>query len=170
MTKRKRGLILYSLNIILILNNWIKTQIQASKYVKLELWIYIKKMFLSAKWYRSGSSTKYGAFVIDKPETRHHLIINTAVITAGIDLFQWDVTELFLLYLQYFHLAARDEVGRLTNSYVQPYSCYELGCVLLNSPEASCVWWSLNQMVEKSRYLNMFFFFPFSSLQGGATC
>uniref|UniRef100_A0A671YU10 Tetratricopeptide repeat domain 39C n=1 Tax=Sparus aurata TaxID=8175 RepID=A0A671YU10_SPAAU len=39
--------------------------------------------------------------------------------------------------IQYFHLAARDEVGRLSNSYVQPYSCYELGCVLLNSPEAS---------------------------------
>ncbi|XP_053293222.1 tetratricopeptide repeat protein 39C isoform X1 [Pleuronectes platessa] len=39
--------------------------------------------------------------------------------------------------IQYFHLAARDEVGRLTNSYVQPYSCYELGCVLLNSPESA---------------------------------
>uniref|UniRef100_A0A671YRP5 Tetratricopeptide repeat domain 39C n=1 Tax=Sparus aurata TaxID=8175 RepID=A0A671YRP5_SPAAU len=38
--------------------------------------------------------------------------------------------------IQYFHLAARDEVGRLSNSYVQPYSCYELGCVLLNSPES----------------------------------
>uniref|UniRef100_A0A8D3BFG8 Tetratricopeptide repeat domain 39C n=1 Tax=Scophthalmus maximus TaxID=52904 RepID=A0A8D3BFG8_SCOMX len=39
--------------------------------------------------------------------------------------------------IQYFHLAVRDEVGHLTNSYVQPYSCYELGCVLLNNPEAS---------------------------------
>uniref|UniRef100_A0A3B4TY45 Tetratricopeptide repeat domain 39C n=1 Tax=Seriola dumerili TaxID=41447 RepID=A0A3B4TY45_SERDU len=39
--------------------------------------------------------------------------------------------------IQYFHLAVRDEVGRLTNSYVQPYSCYELGCVLLNTPEVS---------------------------------
>ncbi|XP_071346612.1 tetratricopeptide repeat protein 39C-like isoform X1 [Trachinotus anak] len=39
--------------------------------------------------------------------------------------------------IQYFHLAVRDEVGRLTNSYVQPYSCYELGCVLLNSPESA---------------------------------
>lgn len=39
--------------------------------------------------------------------------------------------------LQYFQLAARDEVGRLSNSYVQPYSCYELGCVLVSSPEAS---------------------------------
>uniref|UniRef100_A0A8C6UJU3 Tetratricopeptide repeat domain 39C n=1 Tax=Neogobius melanostomus TaxID=47308 RepID=A0A8C6UJU3_9GOBI len=37
--------------------------------------------------------------------------------------------------VQYFHLAARDEVGNLTNSYVQPYSCYELACVLLNSQE-----------------------------------
>ncbi|XP_030606864.1 tetratricopeptide repeat protein 39C-like isoform X1 [Archocentrus centrarchus] len=39
--------------------------------------------------------------------------------------------------IQYFHLAARDEVGRLSNSYVQPYSCYELACVLLNSPESA---------------------------------
>ncbi|XP_038573904.1 tetratricopeptide repeat protein 39C-like isoform X2 [Micropterus salmoides] len=39
--------------------------------------------------------------------------------------------------IQYFHLAARDEVGRLSNSYVQPYSCYELGCVLLNNPESA---------------------------------
>ncbi|XP_034469527.1 tetratricopeptide repeat protein 39C-like [Hippoglossus hippoglossus] len=39
--------------------------------------------------------------------------------------------------IQYFQLAARDEVGRLTNSYVQPYSYYELGCVLLNSPESA---------------------------------
>lgn len=47
--------------------------------------------------------------------------------------------ELMLLLLrpQCFQLAARDELGRLTNSYVQPYSCYELGCVLLNTPEAS---------------------------------
>lgn len=39
--------------------------------------------------------------------------------------------------IQYFHLAARDEVGRLTNSYVQPYSCYELACVLLNNQETA---------------------------------
>lgn len=39
--------------------------------------------------------------------------------------------------VQYFHLAARDEVGRLTNSYVQPYSCYELACVLLNNQETA---------------------------------
>uniref|UniRef100_A0A7N6BGJ3 Tetratricopeptide repeat domain 39C n=1 Tax=Anabas testudineus TaxID=64144 RepID=A0A7N6BGJ3_ANATE len=39
--------------------------------------------------------------------------------------------------IQYFQLAVRDEVGRLTNSYVQPYSCYELGCVLLNTPESA---------------------------------
>uniref|UniRef100_A0A3B3UEZ3 Tetratricopeptide repeat domain 39C n=1 Tax=Poecilia latipinna TaxID=48699 RepID=A0A3B3UEZ3_9TELE len=37
--------------------------------------------------------------------------------------------------VQYFRLAASDEVGRQCNSYVQPYSCYELACVLLNSPE-----------------------------------
>lgn len=39
--------------------------------------------------------------------------------------------------IQYFHLAVRDEVGRLTNSYVQPYSCYELACVLLSSQETA---------------------------------
>ncbi|XP_024129085.1 tetratricopeptide repeat protein 39C [Oryzias melastigma] len=39
--------------------------------------------------------------------------------------------------IQYFHLAATDEVGGLSNSYVQPYSCYELACVLLNSPETA---------------------------------
>uniref|UniRef100_A0A3P8QUN8 Tetratricopeptide repeat domain 39C n=1 Tax=Astatotilapia calliptera TaxID=8154 RepID=A0A3P8QUN8_ASTCA len=39
--------------------------------------------------------------------------------------------------IQYFQLAARDEGGRLSNSYVQPYSCYELACVLLNSPEST---------------------------------
>ncbi|KAL2097307.1 hypothetical protein ACEWY4_006514 [Coilia grayii] len=37
-----------------------------------------------------------------------------------------------------FQLAARDEEGHLSNSYVQPYSCYELGCVLLDNPEV-CV-------------------------------
>ncbi|XP_013886231.1 tetratricopeptide repeat protein 39C [Austrofundulus limnaeus] len=39
--------------------------------------------------------------------------------------------------MQYFHLAARDEVGRQSNSYVQPYSCYELASVLLNAPETA---------------------------------
>ncbi|XP_037537241.1 tetratricopeptide repeat protein 39C [Nematolebias whitei] len=37
--------------------------------------------------------------------------------------------------MQFFHLAAKDEVGRQCNSYVQPYSCYELACVLLSAPE-----------------------------------
>uniref|UniRef100_A0A6Q2XXU6 Tetratricopeptide repeat domain 39C n=1 Tax=Esox lucius TaxID=8010 RepID=A0A6Q2XXU6_ESOLU len=36
-----------------------------------------------------------------------------------------------------FDLASRDEVGHQSNSYVQPYSCYELGCVLLDSPESA---------------------------------
>ncbi|KAJ8012105.1 hypothetical protein DPEC_G00065220 [Dallia pectoralis] len=36
-----------------------------------------------------------------------------------------------------FHLASRDEMGYQTNSYVQPYSCYELGCFLLDSPESA---------------------------------
>ncbi|XP_028987327.1 tetratricopeptide repeat protein 39C-like [Betta splendens] len=39
--------------------------------------------------------------------------------------------------IQHFQLALRDEVCRLTNSYVQPYACYELGCVLLNTPESA---------------------------------
>ncbi|KAJ3594789.1 hypothetical protein NHX12_004095 [Muraenolepis orangiensis] len=38
--------------------------------------------------------------------------------------------------IQHFQLAERDEVGCLSNSYVQPYSCYEVACVLLDSPEA----------------------------------
>uniref|UniRef100_A0A8C1V1S0 Tetratricopeptide repeat domain 39C n=1 Tax=Cyprinus carpio TaxID=7962 RepID=A0A8C1V1S0_CYPCA len=37
--------------------------------------------------------------------------------------------------VQSFQLAAQNEYGRLNNSYVQPYSCYELGCVLLAKPE-----------------------------------
>lgn len=42
--------------------------------------------------------------------------------------------------LQCFQVALRDEEGRVSNSYVQPYSLYELGCVLLENPEASvCV-------------------------------
>ncbi|KAM3866290.1 tetratricopeptide repeat protein 39C-like [Diretmus argenteus] len=39
--------------------------------------------------------------------------------------------------IQHFHLAVRDEVGSLSNSYVQPYACYELGCVLLDIPESA---------------------------------
>ncbi|XP_077441080.1 tetratricopeptide repeat protein 39C-like isoform X1 [Vanacampus margaritifer] len=37
--------------------------------------------------------------------------------------------------VQCFQMAARDEYGRQTNSYVQPYAVYELGCVLLAKPE-----------------------------------
>uniref|UniRef100_A0A669F4D5 Tetratricopeptide repeat domain 39C n=1 Tax=Oreochromis niloticus TaxID=8128 RepID=A0A669F4D5_ORENI len=53
--------------------------------------------------------------------------------------------------IQYFQLAARDEGGRLSNSYVQPYSCYELACVLLNSPESTTnikfifIWFSVQE-------------------------
>ncbi|XP_062337411.1 tetratricopeptide repeat protein 39C [Osmerus eperlanus] len=39
--------------------------------------------------------------------------------------------------IQCFQVAARDEVGRQNNSYVQPYSCYELGCLLLDNPESA---------------------------------
>ncbi|KAG7487416.1 hypothetical protein MATL_G00023130 [Megalops atlanticus] len=38
--------------------------------------------------------------------------------------------------IQSFQMAARDEAGRQSNSYVQPYSCYELGCVLLENAES----------------------------------
>ncbi|KAJ8396823.1 hypothetical protein AAFF_G00014220 [Aldrovandia affinis] len=38
--------------------------------------------------------------------------------------------------IQSFQLAARDEAGQQSNSYVQPYSCYELGCVLLDNTES----------------------------------
>ncbi|XP_051549767.1 tetratricopeptide repeat protein 39C-like [Myxocyprinus asiaticus] len=41
----------------------------------------------------------------------------------------------FMGAVQSFQLAAQDEYGRQNNSYVQPYSCYELGCVLLAKPE-----------------------------------
>lgn len=71
--------------------------------------------------------------------------------------------------LQYFQLAASDEVGRLSNSYVQPYSCYELGCVLLSNPEASFIFtFHMLQelLVEKTFQL---FSFPFS-LSGRANC
>lgn len=72
-------------------------------------------------------------------------------------------------FLQYFQLAASDEVGRLSNSYVQPYSCYELGCVLLSNPEASFIFtFHMLQelLVEKTFHL---FSFPFS-LSGRANC
>uniref|UniRef100_A0AAR2JYA7 Tetratricopeptide repeat domain 39C n=1 Tax=Pygocentrus nattereri TaxID=42514 RepID=A0AAR2JYA7_PYGNA len=39
--------------------------------------------------------------------------------------------------VQCFQVALRDEQGRLNNSYVQPYSLYELGCIFLESPEVS---------------------------------
>ncbi|KAL7880665.1 hypothetical protein SRHO_G00029190 [Serrasalmus rhombeus] len=39
--------------------------------------------------------------------------------------------------VQCFQVALRDEQGRLNNSYVQPYSLYELGCIFLESPEST---------------------------------
>ncbi|XP_017326821.1 tetratricopeptide repeat protein 39C isoform X2 [Ictalurus punctatus] len=39
--------------------------------------------------------------------------------------------------VQCFQVALRDEEGRVSNSYVQPYSLYELGCVLLENPEST---------------------------------
>ncbi|XP_051943795.1 tetratricopeptide repeat protein 39C-like isoform X3 [Hippocampus zosterae] len=39
--------------------------------------------------------------------------------------------------IQYFEVALRDEMGLLSNSYVQPYACYELGCMLLNDSESA---------------------------------
>uniref|UniRef100_A0AAY5EJV2 Tetratricopeptide repeat domain 39C n=1 Tax=Electrophorus electricus TaxID=8005 RepID=A0AAY5EJV2_ELEEL len=39
--------------------------------------------------------------------------------------------------VQCFNVALRDEENQVTDFYVQPYSLYELGCVLLESAEAS---------------------------------
>ncbi|XP_026769909.2 tetratricopeptide repeat protein 39C isoform X1 [Pangasianodon hypophthalmus] len=39
--------------------------------------------------------------------------------------------------MQCFQMAFRDEEGCVSNSYVQPYSLYELGCVLLENPEST---------------------------------
>uniref|UniRef100_G1P8Z4 Tetratricopeptide repeat domain 39C n=1 Tax=Myotis lucifugus TaxID=59463 RepID=G1P8Z4_MYOLU len=36
---------------------------------------------------------------------------------------------------QFFQRAAKDELCRQSNLYVQPYACYELGCLLLEKPE-----------------------------------
>ncbi|XP_062916614.1 tetratricopeptide repeat protein 39C isoform X3 [Mobula hypostoma] len=37
--------------------------------------------------------------------------------------------------LQFFQLAVKDELSRQNNAYIQPYACYELGCLLLENPE-----------------------------------
>ncbi|NXW04983.1 TT39C protein, partial [Fregetta grallaria] len=37
--------------------------------------------------------------------------------------------------VQFFQRAAKDELCRQNNLYVQPYACYELGCLLLDNPE-----------------------------------
>ncbi|XP_050016668.1 tetratricopeptide repeat protein 39C isoform X2 [Alexandromys fortis] len=37
--------------------------------------------------------------------------------------------------VQFFQRAAKDELCRQNNMYVQPYACYELGCLLLGRPE-----------------------------------
>ncbi|XP_076828858.1 tetratricopeptide repeat protein 39C-like isoform X2 [Brachyhypopomus gauderio] len=38
--------------------------------------------------------------------------------------------------VQFLHVAVRDEEGHVTNSYVQPYALYELGCILLENAES----------------------------------
>lgn len=37
--------------------------------------------------------------------------------------------------VQFFQRAAKDEVCRQNNLYIQPYACYELGCLLVDKPE-----------------------------------
>uniref|UniRef100_UPI00398F66A2 tetratricopeptide repeat protein 39C n=1 Tax=Pristiophorus japonicus TaxID=55135 RepID=UPI00398F66A2 len=37
--------------------------------------------------------------------------------------------------IQFFQLAIKDELSRQNNAYIQPYACYELGCLLLETPE-----------------------------------
>ncbi|XP_048869982.1 tetratricopeptide repeat protein 39C [Brienomyrus brachyistius] len=39
--------------------------------------------------------------------------------------------------IQSFQLSANDDLGQQSISYVQPYSCYELGCILLENPEST---------------------------------
>lgn len=39
--------------------------------------------------------------------------------------------------VQSFQVALRDEPGCLSNSYVQPYSLYELGCIFLEKSESA---------------------------------
>lgn len=68
-----------------------------------------------------------------------------------------------LPFLQCFQLAASDEAGRLSNSYVQPYSCYELGCVLLSNPEASCI--SACHMLQELLLEKTFMCCPFPSVR-----
>lgn len=50
-------------------------------------------------------------------------------------------------------------MGRLSNSYVQPYSCYELGCVLVSNSEASSIfkfYMLYEHLVEKIHNLTVF--------------
>ncbi|XP_047649894.1 tetratricopeptide repeat protein 39C isoform X2 [Phacochoerus africanus] len=37
--------------------------------------------------------------------------------------------------VQFFQRAVKDELCRQNNLYIQPYACYELGCLLLDKPE-----------------------------------
>lgn len=48
----------------------------------------------------------------------------------GSQSAQWCVSV-----FQFFQRAAKDELCRQNNLYVQPYACYELGCLLLDKPE-----------------------------------
>lgn len=84
-------------------------------------------------------------------------------------------TQILSFVSQYFHLAATDEVGGLSNSYVQPYSCYELACVLLNSPEVHlflCILWSVlpSELVEESHDPRLHFLLFSSRLLGRDKC
>lgn len=47
-----------------------------------------------------------------------------------ISYFQWHLS-----HFQFFQRAVKDELCRQNNLYVQPYACYELGCLLLDKPE-----------------------------------
>ncbi|XP_013916690.1 PREDICTED: tetratricopeptide repeat protein 39C isoform X1 [Thamnophis sirtalis] len=38
--------------------------------------------------------------------------------------------------VQFFQRALKDEICRQNNLYVQPYACYELGCLLLENPQS----------------------------------
>ncbi|XP_023604706.1 tetratricopeptide repeat protein 39C isoform X21 [Myotis lucifugus] len=46
-----------------------------------------------------------------------------------------DAAQCRVSFFQFFQRAAKDELCRQSNLYVQPYACYELGCLLLEKPE-----------------------------------
>lgn len=57
-------------------------------------------------------------------------------------------------------------MGRLSNSYVQPYSCYELGCVLVSSPEVGFILQCSYELLVMKMH-NLTVFLPLQSVGKG---